>query len=105
MVLFISANLLACQVAWQQFDAGIADCAATCDCPPPAGPLEATIANLQRELAAREASSRELQRRWISVQGVLVGLQAENAELTEAVAAMRAQQAVMQQKRARLNGQ
>ncbi|PRW44941.1 Coiled-coil domain-containing 40 isoform C [Chlorella sorokiniana] len=69
------------------------------------GPLEATIANLQRELAARAAASRELQRRWISVQGVLVGLQAENAELAEAVAAMRAQQVVMQQKRARLNSQ
>ncbi len=70
-----------------------------------AGPLEATIANLQRELAARAAASRDLQRRWISVQGALVGLQADNAELAEAVAAMRAQQAVMQQKRARLNGQ
>lgn len=71
----------------------------------PTGPLEATIANLQRELAAKAAASRELQRRWISLQGALVGLQAENAELAEAVAAMRAQQAVMQQKRARLNGQ
>ena len=78
---------------------------ALCPACPSAGPLEATIANLQRELAARATASRELQRRWISVQGALVGLQAENAELAEAVAAMRAQQAVMQQKRARLNGQ
>ncbi|KAL4448619.1 hypothetical protein ABPG75_005838 [Micractinium tetrahymenae] len=69
------------------------------------GPLEATIVNLQREIAAKAAAGRDLQRRWIGVQGQLVALQAENAEAAEAVAAMRAQQAVMQQKRARLNGQ
>jgi chromosome segregation ATPase len=73
--------------------------------PLPAGPLEATIANLQREIAAKTGAGRELQRRWIGVQGQLVALQAENAELAESVGAMRAQQAVMQQKRARLNSQ
>lgn len=102
---FLSSPRTCLLAKWHGADAGIADCNAPFHCPPPAGPLEATIANLQRELAAREVSSRELQRRWISVQGALVGLQAENAELTEAKAAMRAQQAVMQQKRARLNGQ
>ena len=73
--------------------------------PLPAGPLEATISNLQREIAAKTAAGRELQRRWIGVQGQLVAVQAENAELAEAVGAMRAQQAVMQQKRARLISQ
>ncbi len=44
-----------------------------------------------------------MQRRWISVQGQLVAAQADNAELAEAVAGMRAQQAALQQKRARLD--
>lgn len=70
-----------------------------------AGPLEATIVNLQRDIAAKSAASRDLQRRWIGVQGQLVALQADNSEAAEAVAAMRSQQAVMQQKRARLDGQ
>lgn len=73
--------------------------------PPAAGPLEATIANLQREIAAKAAAACELQRRWMGVQAALVARQAENAEAAEAVAAMRAQQAVLQQKRARLEGQ
>jgi predicted nucleic acid-binding Zn-ribbon protein len=70
-----------------------------------AGPLEATVAKLQRELAAKESAARDLQRRWIGVQGQLVAAQADGAELEEAVAGMRAQQAVMQQKRARLESQ
>ena len=41
----------------------------------------------------------------MGVQGTLVAAQAANAELAEAVAGMRAQQAVMSQKRQRLNGQ
>lgn len=73
--------------------------------PTPAGPLEATIANLQREIAAAGAAGRDLQRRWIAVQAQLVGAQAGNAEAAEAVAGLRSQQAVMQQKRARLNAQ
>ncbi len=67
------------------------------------GPLEATIANLQREIAAKAAAGRDLQRCWIVVQGQLVALQAENSEAAEAATAMGAQQAVMQQKQARLN--
>lgn len=73
--------------------------------PLPAGPLEATIANLQREITAKEAAGREVQRRWIVVQGQLVAAQADNAEQAEVVAAQRAQQAVLQQKRARLEAQ
>ncbi|KAI3426120.1 hypothetical protein D9Q98_008499 [Chlorella vulgaris] len=69
------------------------------------GPLEATIANLQREITAKEAAGREVQRRWIVVQGQLVAAQADNAEQAEVVAAQRAQQAVLQQKRARLEAQ
>lgn len=69
------------------------------------GPLEATIASLQREIAGKGEAGQALQRRWIAVQGALVALQAGNAEAAEAVATMAAQQAVMQQKRARLHGQ
>lgn len=69
------------------------------------GPLEATIASLQREIAAKAEAGQALQRRWIAVQRTLVALQAGNAEAAEAVATMAAQQAVMQQKRGRLHGQ
>ena len=70
-----------------------------------AGPLEATIANLQREIEGRAAAARELQRRWIGVQSQLVATQAQNAELAEALTTLQSQQAVMQQKRARMASQ
>ncbi|GAB4817322.1 hypothetical protein N2152v2_004368 [Parachlorella kessleri] len=69
------------------------------------GPLEATINNYQRQIAAKTKEGRELQRRWIVMQGQLVGLQAENAELAESIAKMQAEQAIMQHKRQRLSQQ
>jgi len=39
-----------------------------------AGPLEATAANLAREVAAKQAEGRALQRRWAARQAELVGL-------------------------------
>ena len=70
-----------------------------------AGPLEATINNLQREITAKTKEGRTLQRRWITAQGQLVGLQSENAELAESISHMRAQQAVLVHKRQRLSQQ
>ncbi len=43
--------------------------------PPAAGPLEATIHSMQTELATKAAESSDMQRRWLSMQTELVGLQ------------------------------
>ena len=106
----ISAQLLVCWLLYWRL-------ALSWQCPPPtdlhrprlapptflaAGPLEATIANLQREIAASTAEGRELQRRWIVVQGQLVGLQADNAVLASELGQLRNQQAVMQVRQVRL---
>ena len=40
-----------------------------------AGPLEATIHSMQSELATKAAESSDMQRRWLSMQAELVGLQ------------------------------
>lgn len=66
------------------------------------GPLEATINNLQKEIDAKGAEGRELQRRWIGHQTELVALSNENAAATEALARLRAEQTILSQKRRRL---
>ena len=48
--------------------------------PPPPGPLEATIASLQRELESRGSDGRDLQRRWLAAQGGLLGVQVRGGE-------------------------
>ena len=40
-----------------------------------AGPHEATIHSIQKELTAKAAESSDMQRRWLSMQTELVGLQ------------------------------
>ncbi|KXZ48987.1 hypothetical protein GPECTOR_24g277 [Gonium pectorale] len=69
------------------------------------GPLEATIANLSREIETKATESRELQRRWIAFQQELVGLQNDNGGLTETLARLRAEHTVLFQKKRRLEQQ
>jgi chromosome segregation ATPase len=69
------------------------------------GPLEATIANLQREITQKGVEGKELQRRWVGFQVELVGLVNENNVLDEAVQRLKSEHTVMMQKRSRLNGQ
>jgi len=69
------------------------------------GPLEATIKNLQQEIDRKGVESRELQTRWLQCQTELVTLQSDNENLVEALARMKSEQAVMFQKKRRLEQQ
>lgn len=66
------------------------------------GPLEATIVNVSREIDQKNVENRELQRRWVSVQGELVALQAQNNSAAEALTRMRAERTILSQKKRRL---
>ncbi|GBF90586.1 hypothetical protein Rsub_03158 [Raphidocelis subcapitata] len=70
-----------------------------------AGPLEAAIASLGREIDSKGAEGRELQRRWLNKQTELVALQAENGRLQELLQRRKAEVTVLTQKRARLERQ
>mmetsp|Transcript_21916 Transcript_21916/g.41797 ORF Transcript_21916/g.41797 Transcript_21916/m.41797 type:complete len:894 (+) Transcript_21916:65-2746(+) len=67
------------------------------------GPLEATIANLTREIANKGVEGKELQRRWVGFQVELVALVNENNSLGETVQRLKSEHTVMVQKRARLD--
>jgi chromosome segregation ATPase len=49
------------------------------------GPLEATIAHINKELETKATEGKEMQRRWVGFQVELVALVAENNTLSEAV--------------------
>eukprot|EP00976_Prorocentrum_cordatum_P002561 49789-Prorocentrum_minimum.AAC.3 len=49
------------------------------------GPLEATIANVTREIANKVVEGKELQRRWVGFQVELVALVNENNHMEETV--------------------
>lgn len=67
-----------------------------------AGPLEATIRNLQRELQKKEAEGKELQRHWIVLQTELVARQNENGRLTESQARLTSNFSILYQKKVAL---
>ena len=69
-----------------------------------AGPLEATINNLTREIARKGDENRELQRRWMSQQLELISLQTAAARDAEALQQLRAEHSVLSARRARLLG-
>jgi hypothetical protein len=66
------------------------------------GPLEATVANLVKEIAAKGADTRELQRTWIGLQSELVGLAGDAAASAERAAELRAERGVLAGKAKRL---
>lgn len=70
-----------------------------------AGPLEATIRELRDEIERKAAESAEMQRQWIGGQTELVGVENDNATRSEAILEMRSRLTVLEQKRARLDGQ
>jgi predicted nucleic acid-binding Zn-ribbon protein len=49
------------------------------------GPLEATIANISKEVVAKTAEAKDLQRAWVTCQTELVALTNENNGLAEKV--------------------
>ena len=64
------------------------------------GPLEAAIVHIQKDIAAKQAESAELQRTWIKGQTELVTLQNQNAGVAEVLADRKAK-LILEQKRMR----
>lgn len=67
-----------------------------------AGPLEATINNLLRELQRKDVESKDLQRHWINLQTELVARQKENSEQSEQHARLSSHFSILFQKKAAL---
>ena len=72
---------------------------------PQAGPLEAVVNNLTREIQGKGEEGRELQRRWVGWQTELVGLQAENNRLALDLQRLKAHHTITHHKRTRLRQQ
>jgi len=70
-----------------------------------AGPLEATIVHLKREINNKTAESAELQRAWIKQQTELVTVQNSNAQVSEKLHDYRAKLSILAQKQARIDAQ
>lgn len=70
-----------------------------------AGPLEASIANLKRELAAKTEASRALQTEWLDLQRELLALNAGNDDLAQQLQRDQSVLAVKQQRQKRLTHQ
>ena len=70
-----------------------------------AGPLEATILHLKKEMASVGAECAELQRAWIKQQTELVTVQKDNQQVSEELQDKRAQIAILEQKRVRIDAQ
>jgi chromosome segregation ATPase len=68
------------------------------------GPLEATIKSLRNEIDAKRKTCNDLQRMWMSTQTELVKLANEASTQSERVAEIKAQTAVLTQKRTRVDG-
>jgi len=69
------------------------------------GPLEATIKSLRNEIDAKRKTCNDLQRMWMSTQTELVKLSNEASSQSERVGEIKAQTAVLVQKRMRVDGQ
>ena len=72
---------------------------------PVAGPLEAVVNNLTREIQGKGEEGRELQRRWVGWQTELVELQAENNRLAQDLQRLKATHTITHHKRTRLRQQ
>ena len=70
-----------------------------------AGPLEAAIVHIKKDIASKQAESAELQRTWIKGQTELVTLQNQNAGVAEVLADRKAKLAILEQKRMRMDAQ
>ena len=66
-----------------------------------AGPLEATIVHLKRELGVKAAENAELQRNWIKAQTELVNVSNGNQAVSEQLHDKRAKASILMQKQAR----
>ena len=67
-----------------------------------AGPLEATIVHLKRELSTKQSENSELQRVWIRAQTELVNTANVNQTISEQIHDKRAKMSILMQKQMRL---
>ena len=70
-----------------------------------AGPLQATIYNLKREVSQKAEQLEEHRAAWLRQQTEMHALSESNAEASEELALMRSTHAAMQHQRARLDRQ
>lgn len=66
------------------------------------GPLEATIHNLNNEIAAKRRDCADLQHYWLRAQTELVGLSKNHQELLAVISELKSRYTVMTQKQLRL---
>jgi len=67
-----------------------------------AGPLEATIVSIKKEIHNKQSECAELQRTWITMQTELVSVQNANNAISEAQHEQRARLAILEQKKLRI---
>ena len=89
----------------KKFDGLMKARAGVADLDEDAGPLEATILHLKKEMASVGAECAELQRAWIKQQTELVTVQKDNQQVSEELQDKRAQIAILEQKRVRIDAQ
>jgi ABC-type transport system involved in cytochrome bd biosynthesis fused ATPase/permease subunit len=70
-----------------------------------AGPLEATVANMTRELAAEREATRQAQEEWIKMQKELLRITARNEKIEEQIRKQSSILAVKEQQQKRLDNQ
>lgn len=71
------------------------------EAPESTGPLEATIYNLNKSIAAKTAENTELQKRWITLQTELVGIVSASNEKSERLQELHSTNAILYQKKVR----
>lgn len=89
----------------KKFDALMKQRAGMAELDEDAGPLEATIAHLKREISAKQGENADLQRLWIKAQTELVNVQNGNQSVSEQLHDKRARASILMQKQTRLDAQ
>jgi len=86
----------------RKFEALMAKRAGVSELDEDAGPLEATIVHLKKEINARSRACSELQREWISMQAELVAVENTNTAVADQAHELRSKLAILAQKRVRI---
>jgi len=89
----------------KKFDAFMMQRAGVAELDEDAGPLEATIVHLKRELLTKQTENAEMQRVWIKAQTELVNLANSNQNVGEQLHDTRAKVSILKQKQKRLESQ
>jgi len=89
----------------RKFDALMKQRAGMAELDEDAGPLEATIVNIKKEINTKAQECAELQRVWIKMQTELVSVQNSNVSMSEGQHELKAKLAILEQKRMRIASQ